>query len=77
MDNIGRYLVRERADFYKLDISDDERERIRLRLREELAQRDRELKELETKARAEETLKEVTRPGLLDSLRQLARRRED
>lgn len=77
MDNIGRYLMREREDFYKLDISDDERERIRLRLREELAQRDRELHELEAKARAEETLKEVSRPGLLDSLKQLARRREE
>jgi hypothetical protein len=77
MDNIGRYLMRQREDFYKLDISDDERERIRLRVREEQAQRDRELNELEAGERAEQTLKEVSRPGLLDSLKQLARRREE
>lgn len=76
MDNIGRYLMRERDDFYKLDISEDERERIRARLHAEQVQRARELRELEVKERAEQAQQDLVRPGLLTSLRQIARRRE-
>lgn len=73
MDNIGRYLIREREDFYKLDISEDEREQIRIRLRAEQVQHNRELYDQEIKEK--ESRKDSHRPGLLDSLKHLARNR--
>jgi len=73
MDRIGRYLLREQEDFFKLDISDGAREQIRNRLRNEREQLERELHEQEMNAQAEEAEKKSAGPSLLTSLRQLAR----
>ncbi len=73
MDKVGRYLIREREDFYKLDISEDEREQIRIRLHAEQEQHSRELHEQEERERVEKNQNEANRPGLLNSLKHLAR----
>jgi stage V sporulation protein SpoVS len=74
MDNLGRYLLRQQPDFHQLDISDEERAAIREQLRAEQERQSRELRE-QAQREAGQAPAEPHRPRLLDSLKQITRRK--
>lgn len=70
LDRLGRYIIRQRSDFLELDITEEEREKIRQQVRESQLLRDCELHAAEARERAEAlAVKTASRKGLPQSIK--------
>ena len=47
LDGLGKYILRENPDFFKLDIAEEDKEQIRKKIQEDLKSRQQELEETE------------------------------
>jgi len=54
IDDLGRYIIRQNPDFLKLDINDENKEKIRQNIQAEMKRRQQELEEAEQLLKSEE-----------------------
>ncbi len=69
MDDLAKHIVHQNQDFMRLDLSNDVRQNLQKKIREEQAQRQRELDEAERALAAEKLLEQARNVSVLDKLK--------